>query len=94
MSGALDRGMNNDKRTGLVARENIMQLLSEEEMASVSNAESATQLGKGDEYLDLEQLALGVRKAPDGNTPTSHMLPRKAVRSETWTKILAVLAAN
>lgn len=94
MSGAPDAAMHNDKRTGLVARENIMLLLSDEETASVSNAETAKQLDKGDEYLDLEQLALGVRKAPGGDTPISHMLPRKAVRHETWTKILAVLAAN
>lgn len=85
--------MNNDKRTEYVVRDRILQLLTEGELASVSNAEAGARLTDGDEYLDLEQLAQGVRIAPAMKTPTNRMLPRKAIHQETWNKILAVLAA-
>ena len=85
--------MKNDKRTEYVVRDSILKLLSEGELASVSNAETAVRLADGDEYIDLEQLEQGVRTAPAKKTPTSRMLPRKAVHKDTWNKILAVLAA-
>lgn len=59
----------------------------------MSNAETATRLANEEEYIDLEQLEQGVRRAPANATPTSRMLSRKAVHQDTWTKILAVLAA-
>jgi hypothetical protein len=85
--------MKNDKRTEYVVRDSILKLLSEGELASVSNAEAMARLTDGDEYIDLEQLEQGVRMAPAKETPTSRMLPRKAVHQDTWNKILAVLAA-
>lgn len=85
--------MKNDKRTEYVVRDSILKLLSEDELASVSNAETAALLANGDEYIDLEQLEQGVRTAPAKATPMSRMLPRKAVHQDTWNKILAVLAA-
>lgn len=85
--------MKNDKRTEYVVRDQILKLLSENELASVSTAETSPRLADGDEYLDLEMLEQGVRAAPAPTTPTGRMLPRKAVHADTWTKILAVLAA-
>ena len=84
--------MKTNPRTEYVIRDSILKLLTEDELASVSNAETATKLADGDEYIDLEQLARGVRAAPANETPMSRMLPRKAVHADTWTKILAVLA--
>jgi hypothetical protein len=86
--------MKNDKQTEYVVRDRILRLLSDGELASVSSAETASRLADGDEYLDLEQLEQGVRTAPVQKTPTSRMLPRKAVHQDTWNKILAVLATS
>ena len=84
--------MKNDKRTEYVVRDRILKLLSAAELASVAKAEGEARLADGDEYIDLEQLEQGVRQVPVAGTPTSRMLPRKAVREDTWMKILAVLS--
>jgi hypothetical protein len=85
--------MKNDKRTEYRTRSRILQLLSEDEVARVSNAEAAVRLSDGDEYLDLKQLQQGVRQAFGTSPPMQRVLPRKAVREDTWNTILAQLAA-
>ena len=87
-------GMKPDPRTDYVARNSIEQLLSEAELARVSNVESAGMLAVGDEYVDLAHLDRGVCTAPPNTTPTGHMLERNAVQQATWTKIVAVLAGK
>ena len=72
-------------------RDGIMKLLSDEEVASVSTAETAVKLADGDEYVDLEQLDQGVRRAQSSPTPMGRVLPRKAVHQDTWAKILVEL---
>jgi len=69
-----------------------MNLLSDEEVARVSTAETAARLLDGDEYLDLEQLGDGVRHAQSTPTPMGRVLPRSAVHQDTWNKILSQLA--
>lgn len=83
--------MTNDKRTEYLTRDSVLKLLSDEEVARVSTSETAARLADGDEYLDLEQLDKGVRRA--FGTPMGHVLPRKAVHQNTWSKILTQLAA-
>ena len=83
----------NNCRTELVARHSILTLLSDDEVASVSVAESATALSHGDEYLDLTELERGVRLAAGGSTTLSNVLPRKAVCDATWSKVLTELEA-
>lgn len=85
--------MNTEKQSQYVARDSILKLLSDSEVAIVSMAETNTKLANGDEYLDLEQLDKGVMRAPviPVPTPMGRVLPRKAVHGETWTKILACL---
>jgi uncharacterized membrane protein len=73
-------------------REAILKLLSDDEVARVSTAEGAPRLADGDEYVDLEQLSLGVRRASGTAAPMGHVLPRKAVQEKTWNKILGQLA--
>ena len=51
------------KRAELVVRETILKMLSSEEVARVSTAESASRLSEGEEYLDLEHLDQGVQRA-------------------------------
>ena len=84
--------MNSDTRTELVTRDSVMKLLSDEEVARVSAAEATPRLSNGDEYLDLEHLEQGVRRAPEKTAPMGHVLPRKSVHEQTWSRILAHLA--
>jgi hypothetical protein len=65
-----------------------MKLLSDEEGAKVSMAESAAHLREGQEYLDLEQTIQGVRRASWTARPTGRVLPRDAVDASTWGKIV------
>jgi hypothetical protein len=82
-----------DHRAQYVSRDSVLKLLSDEEVARVSTAETATRLVDGEEYLDLERLDLGIRRALGAHTPMGRVLPKKAVLETTWTKILAQLKA-
>jgi len=86
--------MKNDPRTDYETRDSIMKLLSDDEVASVSTAETAARLSDGDEYVDLEQLAEGVQRAHGAATHMGGVLPRKAVHEKTWSKILTQLQAR
>ncbi len=86
--------MNSRTRTEVVSRDGILKLLSEKEVAQVSTAETGPRLSDGDEYLDLEHLEQGVRRAPEMAAPTDLVLPRKSVHEKTWNRILAHLATH
>jgi len=74
-----------------VSRDTILKLLSDEEIARVSNAETAKSLADGQEYIDLQELGRGVQHATSSTKGVmGHMLPRSAVHSETWTKVVAL----
>lgn len=85
--------MIHDKRTDYIARDSVLRLLSNAEVATVSTAETAADLSDGDEYLDLENLDQGVRRARKGTSPMGRLLPRKAVSEDTWSQVLAQLRA-
>lgn len=76
-----------------VSRDAILKLLSDEEVTRVSTAETAAAVSEGHDYIDLEKLDRGVQRA---NTTTKavmgHVLPRNAVHSDTWAKIVGLLA--
>jgi hypothetical protein len=78
-------------RNDYVTRESVLKLLSHDEVAKVSTAETADRLAAGDEYLDLEQLEQGVQRAGGTAVTMGHVLPRKAVHENTWSKILMLL---
>jgi hypothetical protein len=86
--------MKNDERSAYVTRETILKLLSNDEVAKVSMAETAARLPDGDEYIDLEHLERGVQRAGGSPTPMGHVLSKKSVHPETWVKILAELAGR
>lgn len=68
-------------------------MLSSEEIGRVSTAETAARLMEGEDYLDLEHLDQGVQRARAATTVAmGQVLPRAAIRPETWDKILAQLA--
>jgi hypothetical protein len=87
--------MNADKRNEYVSRDTILRLLSDGELAKLSLAETAVSLADGDEYIDLEELSQGVRKAGGDarSLPVARLLPRKAVLEATWKKITTQLGA-
>ena len=90
----LEPTMKSEKRTEYVTRDSILTLLSDDELASVSTAETAARLSRGDQYIDLTNLDQGVRRALGRTPPLGHVLPRKAVRDKTWKTILAQLNAR
>jgi hypothetical protein len=77
-----------------VTREEILDLLSAEEVARVSTAETASKLSHGEEYLDMKELGQGVRRADGLSVPMGFVLPRSALHSDTWRKIIAHLATR
>lgn len=83
--------MNPNKRTEYLTRDRLMKLLSDDEVASVSTAETKAFLANGAEYLDLEKLELGVLHASASTGSLSNVLPRKAVHENTWKKLVAQL---
>jgi hypothetical protein len=86
--------MHNQKKIDLVTRDNILMLLSDDEVASVSHLEATAGLLDGEEYLDLDDLERGVRNDFKASaTPMGRVLPRRAVQPATWTKIKEQLAS-
>ena len=83
--------MKTEKRNDYVTRDTILKLLTDDEVAGVSTAETTARLSDGEEYLDLENLEQGVRLAGDVKTPMGRVLPRKSVHEKTWSKILTQL---
>ena len=81
-----------DERTRYLTRNNVMNLLSDTEITTVSTAESMQRLEPGAEYLDLEALEAGVQRTSGKDMPMGCVLPRKAVQERTWGKILKALA--
>ncbi len=81
------------ERAQYVTRDTILKMLSDEENAKVSLAESAAGLRDGEEYVDLEDLVAGVQlaKSPMTKILNGHIVPRSAVHGETWSKIVAQL---
>ena len=81
------------ERADRVARDTILKMLSDEENAQVSRAEGAAGLPDGEEFVDLEHLDAGVQiaKASMTKAMTGHIVPRSAVHSSTWSKIVAQL---
>jgi hypothetical protein len=69
--------MKSEKRLEYLTRDGILKLLSDEEVASVSTAEATSHLSNGDEYVDLDQLEQGVRRAQGITPPMGHGLPNK-----------------
>ena len=86
--------MTTETTTSITQRARVMALLSDEEIAKVSNAETAATLSDGEEYLDLEQLTKGVMKAGGATVSIGRALPKRAVLPATWDTILATLAGT
>ncbi len=79
--------VNQPTRGRYVTRETILDLLSDDETAKVSNAESGT-LAEGDEYLDLAAIEKGVQRTDGVAIPIGQVIPKKAVLDRTWRAIM------
>lgn len=84
--------MTSDNRADYKLRDSILKLLTDDEVAKVSTAETAPALAEGAEYLNLEKLDEGVSRADGESVPIGRVLPRAAVPAATWSKILSELA--
>ncbi len=76
-----------------VTRDQILSILSDDEAARINTAETAAQLSLDDEFIDLSQLEMGVKRAGDLR-PTEDVLSRKAVNEHTWLKVVTHLQAR
>jgi hypothetical protein len=81
-----------DRRSQYLNRGRILELLSDEEIAQVSQADDAVCLSEGEEYLDLGELDRGVRQAHGTAMAMRRVLARKAVGADTWSDILVQLS--
>jgi hypothetical protein len=86
--------MNQTNQTEHATKDRILQLLAEGEVDGASIPETTAHLRRGDEYLDLEQLQQGVQRAAGAGTLAGQVLPRRAVREDTWRRILRQLKAT
>jgi hypothetical protein len=85
--------MKSYERSAYFNRDMLMKMLSDDEVAKVSTAQTAKSLPDGDEYVDLEQLSKGVQRALGFaiTVPMGQVLPRSAVMDTTWAKIVKQL---
>jgi hypothetical protein len=84
--------MNLNKKN-LMTRETILALLSDNEVARVSDAEGLKRLIEGDEDIDLKDPAAGVQQVQaTPRTAPANTLPRSAVSDATWAKIVQSVA--
>lgn len=81
--------MTSQKFDTAVTRDAILNLLTDEENAKVSTLEDNSEITG--EYIDLENLAEGVKTGRGG---TNNVLPKSAVSAETWSKIVAMLGRS
>lgn len=86
--------MQKEERVECVTRNNVMNLLDDDEVAAISAAETTRCLSDGDQYIDLEHLDQGVQEAIGMTTSMRRVLPKHAVPEDTWKKILAQLQAT
>lgn len=79
-----------DARARFATRAQVLDLLSDDEVAQVSVAEIDGEIAEGEEYVDLLRLDRGVRRALDGSSAGGR-LAKKAVEDATWVRITSLL---
>ncbi len=80
------------KGSTYLRRHAVLELLSDEEVARVSNAETAAQLADGEDYIDLARPERGaLRASASTKISLAEVLPRSAVSEETWAKLIVAV---
>jgi hypothetical protein len=75
----------------IATRDAILDLLSDTEVAIVTTSSTTRELHAGDEFVDLEHVELGIRRASGVAPPPGYVLPRCAVSDETWRLVVSRL---
>lgn len=84
--------MKHEKHSQRLTRDTIMKLLSDDEAAEVNSGNGPVLLSGGDEYIDLDELKGGVRRALSETTrPARQVVAKSGVKDESWKKIVAEL---
>jgi hypothetical protein len=86
--------MKNQTKAERLTRAIVLNTLSDDEIAKVSTAETADNIPRGDDYLDLECLDKGVQHSDGKSASMGRVLPRKAVHAKTWDKLVAQLSSQ
>lgn len=82
--------MKDEENTDCEIPDQVLKLLSEEEVARVSAGQGELRLNDGDEYIDLAAPNNGVRSVHGALQQTmGKVLSRKAVSAATWEKLAA-----
>ncbi len=80
--------MNRQEETDHGASDQVLKLLSDDEIAHVRAEKGEPHLADGDEYIDLAAPHNGVRRVHRSlQLTTGQVLSRKAVSAATWAKI-------
>jgi uncharacterized membrane protein len=82
-----------EARARFATRDQVLELLTDDEVSKVSLAETDGQIAEGEEYVDLLHMDRGVRRALAGSTAGGR-LARKAVQDETWGRITSLLVPS
>jgi hypothetical protein len=76
-----------------VTRENLLSILSDEEVATVGTPTTVAQVVAGDEYIDLAAIDRGVQRAAESQR-LNDVLVKRSVQENTWRKIVTNLNAR
>jgi hypothetical protein len=86
---------NSHARSEMTAKSAVLKLLSDDEIAKLSQQEGGPMLAEGEEYIHLENIHGGVRRIQEKHpVKMGEILPRGAVREATWSAICALVAAT
>jgi hypothetical protein len=81
--------MKTENEKEYITRQEILDMLSDEEVTKVAIEEEPSRLIEGDEYIDLEHLERGIQQVLGGfKKDSNNVLARSVVRDETWAKII------
>jgi hypothetical protein len=83
--------VNNQAKLADVLRDSIVKLLSADDVARLRTEQPSLRTPEGEEYINLEQLHLGVQLAVGVPPPMGRLLMRRALHEDTWTAILVLL---
>jgi len=78
-----------------IEKEDILTLLTDAEIGKVSMAETKKSLARGEQFVDLDDLAAGVQMMEGSGAPDTHdLIVRSAVGTKTWSNIVERLKAG
>jgi hypothetical protein len=78
--------MKTDERTDHRTPDSLLNLASDEQVATVSAAETAATVAHGEEYVDSELLTEGVQRSHRAVVSMDAGRARSAVHEQTWSK--------